>query len=50
MIAYASSLDQAGPLARSAEDLALLLQAMVGYDPKDSTSADATIPDYSGTQ
>ncbi|AWN74130.1 Asp-tRNA(Asn)/Glu-tRNA(Gln) amidotransferase subunit GatA [Legionella anisa] len=46
MIAYASSLDQAGPLARSAEDLALVLQAMAGFDPKDSTSVDATIPDY----
>ncbi|HHT0593096.1 TPA: Asp-tRNA(Asn)/Glu-tRNA(Gln) amidotransferase subunit GatA [Legionella anisa] len=46
MIAYASSLDQAGPLARSAEDLALVLQAMAGFDPKDSTSVNATIPDY----
>ncbi|KTD73483.1 Asp-tRNA(Asn)/Glu-tRNA(Gln) amidotransferase subunit GatA [Legionella tucsonensis] len=46
MIAYASSLDQAGPLARSAEDLALVLQAMAGFDPKDSTSVDTTIPDY----
>ncbi|KTD41501.1 Asp-tRNA(Asn)/Glu-tRNA(Gln) amidotransferase subunit GatA [Legionella parisiensis] len=46
MIAYASSLDQAGPLARSAEDLALVLQAIAGFDPKDSTSSDTTIPDY----
>ncbi|KTD68640.1 MULTISPECIES: Asp-tRNA(Asn)/Glu-tRNA(Gln) amidotransferase subunit GatA [Legionella] len=46
MIAYASSLDQAGPLARSAEDLALVLQAMAGHDPKDSTSVESTIPDY----
>lgn len=46
MIAYASSLDQAGPLARSAEDLALVLQAMAGFDPKDSTSVDSAIPDY----
>lgn len=46
MIAYASSLDQAGPLARSAEDLALVLQAMAGFDPKDSTSIETTIPDY----
>lgn len=46
MIAYASSLDQAGPLARSAEDLALVLQAMAGFDSKDSTSVDTTIPDY----
>ncbi|KTC79375.1 Asp-tRNA(Asn)/Glu-tRNA(Gln) amidotransferase subunit GatA [Legionella cherrii] len=46
MIAYASSLDQAGPLARSAEDLAWVLQAMAGFDPKDSTSVDSAIPDY----
>lgn len=38
MIAYASSLDQAGPMARSAEDLAIILQAMVGFDENDSTS------------
>ncbi|WP_040261778.1 Asp-tRNA(Asn)/Glu-tRNA(Gln) amidotransferase subunit GatA [Pseudomonas massiliensis] len=49
MIAYASSLDQAGPLARSAEDCALLLQAMAGFDPKDSTSIDQPVPDYSAT-
>lgn len=46
MIAYASSLDQAGPLARSAEDLALVLQAMAGHDPKDSTSVASAIPNY----
>ncbi|KTC90098.1 Asp-tRNA(Asn)/Glu-tRNA(Gln) amidotransferase subunit GatA [Fluoribacter dumoffii] len=46
MIAYASSLDQAGPLARSAEDLALVLQAMSGHDPKDSTSVESSIPNY----
>jgi len=46
MIAYASSLDQAGVLTRSAEDAALLLQAMAGFDPKDSTSADLPVPDY----
>ncbi|STY29111.1 glutamyl-tRNA(Gln) amidotransferase subunit A [Legionella wadsworthii] len=46
MIAYASSLDQAGPLARNAEDLALVLQAMAGFDPKDSTSVETKIPDY----
>lgn len=46
MIAYASSLDQAGPLARSAEDLALVLQSMTGHDPKDSTSVEAAIPNY----
>lgn len=46
MIAYASSLDQGGPLARSAEDAAILLSAMAGFDPKDSTSADQAVPDY----
>ena len=46
MIAYASSLDQAGPFARSAEDLALVLQAIAGFDSKDSTSVESTIPDY----
>lgn len=45
-IAFASSLDQAGPLARSVEDCAILLGAMAGYDPKDSTSADRAVPDY----
>ncbi|MBK8816227.1 MAG: Asp-tRNA(Asn)/Glu-tRNA(Gln) amidotransferase subunit GatA [Methylococcaceae bacterium] len=47
MIAYASSLDQGGPMARSAEDTAILLQAMSGFDPKDSTSLDLPVPDYS---
>lgn len=46
MIAYASSLDQGGPLARSAEDCALLLGAMAGFDPKDSTSVDQPVDDY----
>ncbi|MBN2701483.1 MAG: Asp-tRNA(Asn)/Glu-tRNA(Gln) amidotransferase subunit GatA [Methylothermaceae bacterium] len=46
MIAFASSLDQGGPLARSAEDCALLLQAMAGFDAKDSTSVDRPVPDY----
>ncbi|MFI4919869.1 MAG: amidase family protein, partial [Legionellales bacterium] len=46
MVAYASSLDQAGPLAKTAEDLALVLQAMAGFDSKDSTSVDMPIPDY----
>lgn len=46
MIAYASSLDQGGPMARTAEDAALLLQAMAGFDPKDSTSAERDVPDY----
>jgi aspartyl-tRNA(Asn)/glutamyl-tRNA(Gln) amidotransferase subunit A len=49
MIAFASSLDQAGPLAASAEDAALMLQAMAGFDPKDSTSADQPVPDYSAS-
>ena len=47
MVAYASSLDQAGPLAHSAEDLALILQAMAGFDEQDSTSINKPIPDYS---
>ncbi len=46
MIAYASSLDQGGPMARSAEDAAILLAAMAGFDPKDSTSVDLPVPDY----
>jgi aspartyl-tRNA(Asn)/glutamyl-tRNA(Gln) amidotransferase subunit A len=47
MIAYASSLDQGGPMARSAEDAAILLQAMAGFDEKDSTSINEPVPDYS---
>ena len=47
MIAYASSLDQAGPLANSAEDCALLLSAMSGVDEKDSTSSAVKVEDYS---
>ena len=46
MIAYASSLDQGGPFAKSAEDCALLLQVMAGFDEKDSTSIDRPVPDY----
>jgi aspartyl-tRNA(Asn)/glutamyl-tRNA(Gln) amidotransferase subunit A len=46
MIAYASSLDQGGPMARSAHDAAVLLQAMAGFDEKDSTSVDLPVPDY----
>ena len=46
MVAYASSLDQAGPLARSAEDLSIILEALAGFDPKDSTSGDCKIPHY----
>ncbi len=46
MIAFASSLDQGGPMARTAEDCALLLQVMAGFDPRDSTSVDRPVPDY----
>ena len=46
MIAFASSLDQAGVLAPSAADCALLLGAMAGFDPRDSTSVDVPVPDY----
>ena len=44
MIAFASSLDQAGPMARCAADAALMLQAMAGFDPRDSTSVDTPVP------
>jgi len=47
MIAFGSSLDQAGAFARSAEDCAILLQTMAGFDPRDSTSIDQIVPDYS---
>ncbi len=46
MIAFASSLDQGGPMTRTAEDAALLLQTMAGFDEKDSTSVDRPVPDY----
>jgi aspartyl-tRNA(Asn)/glutamyl-tRNA(Gln) amidotransferase subunit A len=46
MIAFASSLDQAGPFAKSAEDLALLLNVMAGFDPRDSTSIEREPEDY----
>ncbi len=46
MIAFASSLDQGGVITVSAEDAALTLQAIAGFDPKDSTSVDAPVPDY----
>ena len=46
MIAFASSLDQAGPMASSAEDAAILLQAMAGFDKRDSTSAQKEVADY----
>ena len=46
MVAFASSLDQAGLLARSAEDVALAFASMAGHDPKDSTSANRSVDDY----
>lgn len=46
IVAFASSLDQAGPMTRSVRDSALMLQAMAGFDPKDSTCADLPVPDY----
>jgi len=49
MIAFASSLDQGGPMARTAEDCAYLLNAMAGFDEKDSTSIDRAVPDYTAT-
>lgn len=49
MVAFASSLDQGGPLAKSAEDLALLLNVMAGFDPRDSTSVNQAVPDYTQT-
>ncbi|MFK7738300.1 MAG: Asp-tRNA(Asn)/Glu-tRNA(Gln) amidotransferase subunit GatA [Pirellulaceae bacterium] len=47
LVAFASSLDQVGPLANHVEDLAALLQIMAGHDPRDSTSLDAPVPGYS---
>ena len=46
VVAFASSLDQAGPLARNVRDAAILLGTMAGHDPKDSTSIDRPVPDY----
>ena len=46
IVAFASSLDQAGPMARTVEDCAILLGSMAGFDPKDSTSADQPVPDF----
>ena len=46
MIAFASSLDQGGVLTLTVEDAAMLLQAMAGFDPRDSTSVDVPVPDY----
>ena len=46
IVAFASSLDQAGPMTRSVKDAALMLKSMAGHDPKDSTSADMPVPDF----
>ncbi len=48
IIAFASSLDQAGPMTKSVRDAAIMLEAMSGHDPKDSTSADIPVPDFEG--
>ncbi len=49
LVAFASSLDQIGPLGRSAEDCALLLDMLAGHDPRDSTSANVPVPEYTKT-
>ena len=49
MVAFASSLDQAGIMTRSAEDAAIMLNVLASHDPKDSTSIDREVPDYSAT-
>ncbi len=49
MIAFASSLDQGGPFARTAEDTAMLLNVMAGFDERDSTCVDLPVPDYTAT-
>ena len=46
LVAYSSSMDQIGPFSRTVKDSAILLQAIAGYDPKDSTSLNVPIPDY----
>jgi aspartyl-tRNA(Asn)/glutamyl-tRNA(Gln) amidotransferase subunit A len=46
VVAYASSLDQAGPFARTVRDAAILLRSMAGHDPRDTTSVDRPVPDY----
>ncbi len=48
MIAFASSLDQGGPMTQTAEDAALVLNAIAGFDVKDSTSAEEAVPDFTG--
>ena len=49
MVAYASSLDQAGPMTQTAEDAAIMLNAMAGFDHRDSTCMDREVPDYTAT-
>src|SRR6202012_3000123 len=46
VVAFASSLDQAGPITRTTRDAAILMRSMAGYDPKDTTSVDRAVPDY----
>ena len=46
VVAFASSLDQAGPIAKTVEDAAIMLKSMAGHDPKDSTSLDVEVPDF----
>lgn len=48
IVAFASSLDQAGPMARDVTDCAIMLESMAGFDPKDSTSLDLTVPEWTG--
>jgi len=49
IVAFASSLDQAGPMTRSVKDAAIMLGAMAGHDPKDSTSAEEPVPDFAAS-
>ncbi len=49
MVAFASSLDQGGPLSKTAADAALLMNVIAGFDPQDSTSVDTSVPDYTAT-
>jgi aspartyl-tRNA(Asn)/glutamyl-tRNA(Gln) amidotransferase subunit A len=49
IVAFASSLDQAGPMTRSVKDAAIMLRAMAGWDPKDSTSVNTPVPNYAAT-